>query len=205
MRILFLALAFIAATWLTANAQAKRPDSLAISADEAQRFGQMYNGSTLEYGQQPATMEAELGPPVYDTLARSGGVNWTAYGYLYAPGTFDNLDACAMPPIGAQIIGSYRIIGFAGNAAHHDAIYRLSFGNPNDGKQFVFGGTIDPLANESGIPMADTYSAAQLVRGRFEEGWEATYQARSSACLGGRVMVTVQAASVRQIQSARDY
>lgn len=173
--IAILLLAFTAACLFTANAQHQRPP---------QRL------------QQPATMEAELGPPIASTEAQSGGVRWVAYGYLYPVGTFDNLPPCTQPE-GVAPIGSYKVAVEWGNASFHAAQYRVTFGHPNDGKQFVFGGIVEYTLSELNLPEMAVYSAARLVRGNYEGDFEAAFTPRDLGCLGGRVVVQAQSAENR--------
>lgn len=142
--------------------------------------------------QQPTIFEAELAPPVYSTLAQSGGQKWVAYGFLYPVGTFDNPPPCGEAPDDVAPIGSYKVSGEWGNASLHAATYRLTFGKPNDGKQFVMSGVFEFALSELNQPQAAIYSAARLIRGSIEEGWESEFTPRSDACLGGRVKVTSQ-------------
>ena len=135
---------------------------------------------------QPVAFEAEMGAPVYQTLAQSGGVRWIAYGYLYPVGTFDGLPPCEQPE-GVTPTGNYRISGEWGDAA----TYRVTFGAANDGKQFVTSGIFSYGENELGQPETVTYGAARLVRGQFEEGYEMAITQRAAGCLGARVMVKV--------------
>ena len=144
---------------------------------------------------QPAALEAELAPPVYSTLAQSGGVKWIAYGYLYPVGTFAERAACEQPE-GVEPIGSYAIRGDYGDASAHAALYRVTFGRANDGKQFVFAGIVEFILSEINQPEKATFAAARLIRGNFEEGWDAEYSLRSPLCFGGSVLVT-QSVSVR--------
>lgn len=138
--------------------------------------------------QQPSDFLADLAPPVYLTT----GANWIAYGYLYPPGTFDNLPPCAPPPDGVMPIGSYRISGEYGSAAEHAATYVLRFGSPMDGKQFVFGGIFQFNLSELNQPESSVYSAVRLSRGVAVEEMEVEFTPRSSACLGGSARVLVQ-------------
>lgn len=138
--------------------------------------------------QQPTVFEAELAPPVYSTLAQSGGQKWVAYGFLYPVGTFDNLPPCGAVPAIAPI-GSYKVSGEYGNASFHAATYRLTFGKPNDGKQFVMSGIFEFALSELNQPQPSIYSAARLIRNGIEEGFDAEFIPRSDACLGGRVKV----------------
>lgn len=166
--IAILLLAFTGACLFTANAQ-RAPQRL----------------------QQPDTMEAELGPPIASTEAQANGFKWVAYGYLYPLGTFDGLPPCAQPE-GVAPIGSYKVSVEWGNASLHAATYRVTFGTPNDGKQFVFGGIMEYALSELSAPETAVYSAARLVRGNFEDGWEASFTPRDSGCLGGRVAIKAQ-------------
>lgn len=140
---------------------------------------------------QQSTFEAELAPPVYSTLPQSGGVKWVVYGYLYPVGTFANLPQCAPAPDGVEAIGSYKIAGEWGDASFHAAMYRLTFGKPNDGKQFVMSGVFEFALSELNQPQPAIYSAARLVRGNFEEGFDVEFTPRSGACFGGLVRVMV--------------
>ncbi len=140
---------------------------------------------------QPVVFEAELAPPIYSTLAQSGGFKWVAYGYLYPVGTFDGLPPCEQPE-GATPIGSYKVAGEWGDAAFHAATYRLTFGNPNDGKQFVFSGIVEYALSELNTPETATYGAARLVRGGTEEGFDAEVMARAAGCFGANVRVAPQ-------------
>lgn len=155
----------------------------------AQQFVQGTSANVQTVAQQPTSFEAELAPPVYQTLAQSGGVRWIAYGYLYPVGTFDNLPPCGEAPAIAPI-GNYRISGEYGNASFHAATYRLTFGSSNDGKQFVMGGIFEFALSELNQPLTGIYSVARLIRGNFEDNWEGEFTPRSDACLGGRVKVS---------------
>jgi len=141
--------------------------------------------SLTAHAQQP-TFEAELAPPIYSTQPPFA-FRWVAYGYLYPVGTFANLEPCASPTEGAQIIGSYKIAGEYGNPSSHAALYVLRFGNPNDGKQFAFGGFFQYLLDELNLPMAETYSGVRLSRGL--ELVDVGFTPRSGACFGGSVKV----------------
>lgn len=136
--------------------------------------------------QQPA-FEAELAPPVYSTQPVFA-FRWVAYGYLYPVGTFANLPPCSLPPEGAQIIGSYKIGGEYGDPSQHAATYVLRFGNPNDGKQFAFGGFVQYLLDELNLPTAETYSGVRVSRG-FAELVDVEFTPGSSGCFGGSVKV----------------
>lgn len=137
--------------------------------------------------QQPTSLAADLAPPVYLT----NGARWIAYGYLYPPGTFDNLPPCAPPPDGVIPIGSYRISGEYGTAAEHAATYVLRFGSPMDGKQFVFGGIFQFLTSELNLPEPAVYSAVRLSRGVAVEELEVEFTPRSGNCFGGAARVRI--------------
>jgi hypothetical protein len=142
--------------------------------------------SLTAFAQQP-TFEAELAPPVYSTQPVFA-FRWVAYGYLYPIGTFANLPPCSPPPSGAKIIGSYKIGGEYGDPSSHAATYVLRFGNPNDGKQFAFGGFIQYLLDELNLPTAETYSGVRVSRG-FAELVDVEFTPASSGCFGGIVRV----------------
>lgn len=144
--------------------------------------------TTHAFAQQP-TMEAELSPPVFSTLAQSGGINWVAYGYLYPVGTFANLPQCTQPE-GVAPVGNYVIRGEYGNAAEHAATYRVTFGKPNEGKQFVFAGLVGFVVGESGLPDAFVFDAVRLSGGRFVEDFQIELTPRSPDCFGGVVRVS---------------
>jgi hypothetical protein len=89
---------------------------------------------------------------------------------------------------GAQIIGSYKIGGEYGDPSQHAATYVLRFGNPNDGKQFAFGGFVQYLLDELNLPTAETYSGVRVSRGLMETV-DVEFTPGSSGCFGGRVKV----------------
>lgn len=146
--------------------------------------------------QQPATLAAELAPPVYSTLTQSGGLNWIAYGYLYPPGTFDERQPCA-PMEDVAPIGSYQLRGAFGNAGFHAATYRVTFGKPSDGKQFVFAGIVEFATDDAGQVLSATYPAARLSVGRLVDELEIEFTPRSPDCFGGAVRVLAIPASLR--------
>lgn len=146
--------------------------------------------------QQPATLAAELAPPVYSTFTQSGGINWIAYGYLYPPGTF-NAPSCTDAPEGVAPIGSYQLRGEFGNAGFHAATYRLTFGKPSDGKQFVFAGIVEFATDDAGQVLSATYPAARLSVGRLVDELEIEFTPRSPDCFGGAVRVLAIPANLR--------
>lgn len=146
--------------------------------------------------QQPATLAAELASPVYSTFTQSGGINWIAYGYLYPPGTF-NAPSCTNAPEGVAPIGSYQMRGEFGNASFHAATYRLTFGRPNEGKQFVFAGIVEFAMDDAGQVLSAAYPAARLSAGRLVDELEVEFTPRSPDCFGGAVRVLPIPASFR--------
>jgi hypothetical protein len=136
--------------------------------------------------QQPA-FEAELAPPVYSTQPVFA-FRWVAYGYLYPVGTFANRLPCASVDDVAPI-GSYKIAGEWGDASQHAATYRLTFGAPNSGKQFVMSGIFGFTLSELNQPEASVYSAVRLSGGNIAEEVEVEVTPRSSDCFGGLARV----------------
>ena len=156
----------------------------------------LFAGTRPLSAQQPVSFAAEMAAPVYSTLAQSGGVKWVAYGYLYPPGTFAERQPCA-PVEDAAPIGSYQMRGEFGNASFHAATYRLTFGRPNEGKQFVFAGIVEFAMDDAGQVLSAAYPAARLSAGRLVDELEVEFTPRSPDCFGGAVRVLPIPASFR--------
>lgn len=68
------------------------------------------------------------------------------------------------------------------------AAYVFRFGNPNDGKQFAFGGFVQYLLDELNMPTPETYSGVRVSRG-LAEPVDIEFTPASSGCFGGTVRV----------------
>jgi len=137
---------------------------------------------------------AELGAPVYSTLAQSGGVKWVVRGYVFAPGTYTPAPgqplprgACEDAPFD-QRIGTYAIWGTVGSAGEHVAQYRVTIRDVS----YVWAGLVTFALDEGGSPVGALYSAGKLEEGQIVSGVpeiDVEYVPRSPLCFGGQVKV----------------